>query len=192
MVYSQIRTLISLLIILAVAALFLWGGAQLLGSVTGSAAPAPTATVPPATELPSFGATPRATATKGGPHKPATPTPSPTNTPPPPTATPKGPQKVFMTQTQSAANPSTTFPVGLDRLYCWVRTSALPPGATYTTFTWNKESPAVFLNNVGVQRYPGDVNGSWFPFSLQTAGKYRCDVVVNGQQIGSVHFTVGP
>lgn len=182
MVYSQFRTLISLLIILCVTGIFLYGGSRVLHAVTGAAAPAPTATLIPLIERPPTASpTPRT-------HKTATPTPGPTDTPQP-SPTPKGPPKVFLTDGNSGSAPSSTFKVGLYRSYCWVRNSALPPNTTSITFSWYQQ-PNRFIWQYAVIPSATDVSGAYFNASFLTAGKYRCDVVVNGQIVGSAEFSL--
>ena len=53
-IYNHFRTLVSLLIVLSLAVVFLWGGSRVLNSMTGAAAPAPTATPKPAIEQPTI------------------------------------------------------------------------------------------------------------------------------------------
>jgi hypothetical protein len=195
-IYSQVRMLISLLIVLALALAFLWGGSRVLNSVTGAAPPAPTATPRPVIEQPVLvPATHRA-----GPqrarvahkqpkvvrvrpsHKPAAPRPTPT---------PHAPPSVFMTADASTASPQTVFHLGLDRLYCWVRNSALPSTAVTITFNWAKDQPNGFLYQFALARQPYAYTGAYY-YVPQVAGKYRCDIIINGQTFGSAHFRLVP
>src|SRR5579883_102310 len=181
-VYSQFRTLISLLIILCVTGIFLYGGSRVLHAVTGAAAPEPTATLIPLIEQPPTASpTPRT-------HRTATPTPGPTDTPQP-SPTPKGPPKVFLTDGNSGSAPSSTFKVGLYRSYCWVRNSALPPNTTSVTISWYRQ-PNTFLFQYAIQPSGGEASAAFFYASSLPAGKYRCDAVVNGQVVGSAEFSL--
>jgi hypothetical protein len=181
-VYSQFRNLISLLIILFVTGMFLYGGSRVLRAVTGVAAPEPTATLVPIVEQPTTASpTPRT-------RKTATPTPGPTDTPQP-SPTPKGPPKVFLTDTNVGTTPSSTFKVGLYRSYCWVRNAALPPNTTSVTFSWYRQ-PSTFIWQYAVVPSAAGTSGAYFYASSLPAGKYRCDAVVNGQVVGSAEFSL--
>ena len=76
-IYGRYRTLISIVIVLALAIAFVWGSVRVLDSVTGSAAPAPaTPTAVVLVEQPSATPIPRATATPRHPLATATPAPT--------------------------------------------------------------------------------------------------------------------
>lgn len=193
-VYSQFRTLISLLIVIFTAGLFMWGGSKLLNSVTGAAPPPPTATVPAAIEQPATPTLPAVTATARAfqrAHPSPTATPRPTATPSP-TPTPKGPPKVFTTTSLDTSTQSTKFPTGIARIYCWVRNVALSPGTASATFWWYADQPPQLLNQFALTRQGGDNTIAWFPFAAQPQGKYHCEVTANGQVVGDAHFTIGP
>ena len=197
-VYSQIRTLVSIVIVLALAILFLWAGNRVLNSVTGAASPPPpTATVKAIVEPPTAAPTPR--------HRPtATPqstaaahrTPKPTGHRPHPTATPNTPPKVFVTDSDTADKPATAFHVDptVNRFYCWVRNGALPPTTTAVTFNWVQETPTnQFLTQYPVGKSSFAYTGGFYQgYITQTPGTYHCDVVINGQVFGTAHFTVTP
>jgi hypothetical protein len=192
-IYSHFRMLVSLLTVVALALVFLWGGSRVLNSVTEATPPAPSATPQPAVEQPTVVPVTRSTnparvehkrpvARTRPVHKPAThrPTARPTTTP-----------SVFVTASASTANPAAIFPLGLQRLYCWVRNSALPQGAVSITFNWTKDQPNGFLYQYSLSRQPSAYTGAYY-FVPQVAGKYRCDIIVNGQPFGSAHFSRTP
>jgi len=200
-VYGQFRTLINLLLVLALGAVFLWGGFRVFGAFTSSASappPAtprpvvqqlPTMTVPPATPTRRAGASTSAKAT-------ATPRPTPR-----PSPTPHTPPKVIVAASEGSSTGATSFKVGTiplsttgyPQLYCKVRNSALPPGTTSFTMTWTKDGPDSSAYQYTVQRQPGDFSyGNYISSRLSTPGAYRCDVNINGQPFGSAHFTITP
>jgi hypothetical protein len=109
----------------------------------------------------------------------------------PPTATLHTTPRVFVTASASTANPAAVFPLGLQRLYCWVRNSALPPGTVSITFNWTKDEPNGFLYQFSLSRQPYAYTGAYYPVP-QVAGKYRCDIIINGQPFGSAHFSRAP
>lgn len=194
-IYGQLRTLFSLLIVLALAAGFLWGGFHVLGTVTGSAAP-PAATATPAavTEAPTIvpTASPKTRKPSVAPAKHATPRPAKSPTPRP-SPTPQGPPKVIMTSasTYPPSNPSKVFHLsdGLFQVVCWARNDTVPAGAA-VTFTWYDDT-----TNKQLYQYPQPRSGSDYTgvfFRYVAAGKYRCDVTVNGKPLGSAHYTVAP
>ena len=96
-----------------------------------------------------------------------------------------------MTASASPASPAQVFPLGLERLYCWVRNSALPPGAVSITYNWTKDQPNGFLYQFSLARQRSAYTGAYY-YVPQVAGKYRCDIIVNGQPFGSAHFTRAP
>ena len=190
-IYSHFRMLVSLLIVVALALVFLWGGSRVLNSVTGATPPAPSATPQPAVEQPTAVPVTRSTKPARVGHKRPVTRPQPVHKPaahrPPATVTPS----VFVTAAAAAANPATAFPLGLQRLYCWVRNSALPQGAVSITFNWTKDQPNGFLYQFSLARQPFAYTGAYY-FVPQVAGKYRCDIIINGQPFGSAHFTRAP
>ena len=194
-IYSHFRMLVSLLIVVALALVFLWGGSRVLNAVTEATAPAPRPTPKPAVERPT--SVPVTRSTKPAPvgHKRPVARPRPVHQPPahrpPPTATPNTTPSVFVTASASPASPATVFPLGLQRLYCWVRNSALPPGTVSITFNWTKDQPNGFLYQFSLSRQRRAYTGAYF-YVPQVAGKYRCDIIVNGQPFGSAHFTRAP
>lgn len=192
-VYGQLRTLVSLLIVFVLAAMFLWGGSRLLASVIGAAPPLPTPTVPSVIEQPPASSTTRSTTHRNQARQ--SPTPTPATPTPAPTSAPKGPPKVFMTSTLAAApTPVSAFPLGLDRIYCWVRNGVLPPGTASVTFYWTRDEPNGFITQFALAPSSGSpFTIAYPPTSInQTTGKYRCDVIINQQIIGSAHFHIGP
>ena len=194
--YSQFRTLISLLIVFLLAGAFLWGGSKLLNSATGAAPPPPTPTVPVVVEQPSNSPTARAGShgsVAGASHSRSTPTPTPVPPTPAPSPTPKGPPKVFMTQALGSPVPAASFPLGLDKIYCWVRNAAVPPNTPAVTFYWTKDAPNGFISQFPLALQGGNLYTIAYGPSYinDTAGKYRCDVLLNQQVIGSAHFVVG-
>jgi len=194
-IYSHFRMLVSLLIVVALALVFLWGGSRVLNSVTGATPPAPSATPQPAIEQPTVVPVTRSTKPARGGHKRPAARPRPVHKPaahrPPPMATPNTTPSVFVTAAAAAANPATAFPLGLQRLYCWVRNSALPQGAVSITFNWTKDQPNGFLYQFSLARQPFAYTGAYY-FVPQVAGKYRCNIIINGQPFGSAHFTRAP
>jgi hypothetical protein len=195
MIYSHFRMLVSLLIVVALALVFLWGGSRVLNSVTGAPPPSPSATPKPAIERPTIVPVTRSTKPAPGGHKrPVTrprPIHKPAAHPAPPTATPNTSPNVFVTASASPASPATVFPLGLQRLYCWVRNSALPPGTVSITFNWTKDQPNGFLYQFSLAQQRRAYTGAYY-YVPQVAGKYRCDVIVNGQPFGSAHFSRAP
>jgi len=201
-IYGQFRTLINLLLVLALGAVFLWGGFRVFGAFTSSASvPPPTATPRPMVQqLPTI---PPATATptrRAGTVAQATATPRPT---PRPTPTPNTPPKVFVATSETASTGATSFKAGTiplsstgyPQLYCKVRNSALPPGTTSFTMTWTKDGPdsssSAYQYSVG--RTAGDFTyGNYISSRLSVPGAYRCDVNINGQPFGSARFTITP
>lgn len=189
-VYSQIRTLVSLVAVLAMAVVFLWVGSRLLNTVTGAAPPAPTATVQAAIEQPTV--PPVAT------RKPKNVVhlrPSPTEPAPPRASpTPKAPPEVIITNSLSPDNPQTVFHTGASYSTCWIRNSSLPLGSSSVTFNWVEDSPLSnhFLYQFPVSRSAGVYTGAYYVYVAQNPGKYHCDVIVNGQVAGTAHFTVLP
>ena len=193
-IYNQFRTMISMVIVLAVAVGFLWGGSRLLNSVTGAAPPPPTPTVKPAIEQPTVAptATPHPKGAPGGSAHPTVPA-APTATPRP-SPTPNTPTKVFMTAREFDKTPVTTFHLsqGLSSLWCHARNSALPPGTTTMTFYWTKDEPNGFLNQFALGLQSGPFTDAYYQYVAAHTGTYRCDVIINNQTFGSVHFTVAP
>ena len=98
---------------------------------------------------------------------------------------------VFVTASAPPVSPATVFPLGLQRLYCWVRNSALPQGAVSITFNWTKDQPNGFLYQFSLARQRSAYTGAYY-FVPQVAGTYRCDIIVNGQPFGSAHFSRAP
>ena len=192
-IYSHFRMLVSLLIVVALALVFLWGGSRVLNSVTEATPPAPSATPQPAVEQPTVVPVTRSTKPARVGHKRAVARPQPVQKPVAhrPTATPNTTPSVFVTASASTANPATVFPLGLQRLYCWVHNSALPQGAVSITFNWTKDQPNGFLYQFSLARQPYAYTGAYY-FVPQVAGKYRCDIIVNGQPFGSAHFQRAP
>lgn len=200
-VYSQIRTLISIAVVLVLAVVFLWAGNRVLNAVTGAASSPPTPTVKaivePPTAVPTARRRKQPTPTTHAAHTPAArATVKPTAHHPHPTPTPHTPPKVFVTSSNTADHPAALFHINsaVNRFYCWVRNSTLPPGITAVTFNWVQEKPT----NQFLTQYP--VGKAAFPFTggfyqgyiTQNAGKYRCDVVINGQVFGTARFAVAP
>jgi len=194
-IYNHFRTLVSLLIVVALAVVFLWGGSRVLNSMTGVAAPAPTATPKPAIEQPTIVPVTRSTKPARVGHKRPVARPRPSHEPaahrPHPTATPNTTPSVFVTASASPASPATVFPRGLQRLYCWVRNSALPHGAVSITFNWTRDRPNGFLYQFPLARQPNAYTGAYY-YVPPDAGKYRCDIIINGQHFGSAHFSRAP
>jgi len=198
-VYGSFRTLINLLLVLALGAIFIWGSFRVFGAFTGSAsAPPPTLTPMAVVEHPV--APPTATPTKRavrGTGARATPTPRPT---PRPTPTPNTPPKVFVTLLETDTTGATSFSAkavplsgGAPQLWCRVRNSALPTVGS-VTFTWQKDVPNASPYQYAVARQAGDFTDGYFQnsgFSVP-GNKFRCDIAVNGQSIGSAHFTITP
>jgi len=201
-IYGQFRTLINLLLVLALGAVFLWGGFRVFGAFTSSAsAPPPTATPRPMVQqLPTI---PPATATptrRAGKVAQATATPRPT---PRPTPTPNTPPKVIVTLSTSDNKGATSFsaasiPVvgGFPELWCRARNSALLPLQGSITFTWYKEPSELSapLYQRAIPRTSGDFTDFYLQETIfKTVGnKFRCDVAVNGQAVGSARFTITP
>src|ERR671937_662912 len=184
--------LVSLLIVVALGLVFLWGGSRVLDAVTEATPPAPSATPKPALERPTVVPVTRSTNPVRGGHTRPVARPRPVHKPAahrlPPTATPNTTPSVFVTASSSPASPATAFPLGLQRLYCWVRNSALPQGAVSITFNWTKDQPSGFLYQFSLARQPYAYTGAYY-YVPQVAGKYRCDVIVNGQPFGSAPFS---
>ncbi len=187
MAQGQFRTLISFLIVLALAGAFLWGGSHLLNSVTGSAAPVATATPPAVVEQPGSTATTRPVKSRRGV------TATPTATPPPaPTPTPNTPPKVFIALDNVGTGAASTFSLGggPKKIFCLVRNSALPGGAANLRIDWSQ-------NNLAFFQYPSPVQTGTYSYSfdpLSNPGKYRCAVTINGdtKPFASADFTLGP
>ena len=194
-IYNHFRTLVSLLIVLSLAVVFLWGGSRVLNSMTGAAAPAPTATPKPAIEQPAIVPVTRSTKPARVRHTRPVARPRPIHEPavhrPHPTATPNTPPSVFVTASASPASPAQVFPLGLERLYCWVRNSALPRGAVSITVNWTKDQPNGFLYQFSLARQAYSYSGAYY-YVPRVAGKYRCDIIINGQLFGSAHFSRAP
>jgi len=194
-IYSQFRMLLSLLVVVALALVFLWGGSRVLNSVTEATPPAPSATPRPAVERPTVVPATRSTKPARGGHTRPVARPRPVHKPaahrPPPTATPNSTPSVFVTASAPPVSPATVFPLGLQRLYCWVRNSALPQGAVSITFNWTKDQPNGFLYQFSLARQRSAYTGAYY-FVPQVAGTYRCDIIVNGQPFGSAHFSRAP
>jgi len=200
-IYGQFRTLINLLLVLALGAVFLWGGFRAFGAFTSSAsAPLPTATPRPVIQqLPTIPpATPTRRAGTGTGAK-ATATPRPT---PRPSPTPNTPPKVIVALSTSDNKGATSFsaasiPVvgGFPELWCRARNSALPLQGSIT-FTWYKEpsEPSAPLYQRAIPRTSGDFTDFYLQETIfKTVGnKFRCDVAVNGQAVGSARFTITP
>jgi len=191
---GQFRTLINLVVVFGLLGTFLWGGSRLLNALTGSdqaasAAPTPQAVI----EQPGAFDTPIATP-RGGTHAPI-PSPTPTVAPPTdtpaPTPTPKAPPKVIISLSALGDNPTHTITLtgGLVQVYCLVRNSALPPGPNNNlVFSWLQGPPPAFFS------YP-EPESQGVPFTLAyykftAPGKYRCEVVDNGQSIDGADFTL--
>ncbi len=196
MIYGQFRTLINLLLVLALGAVFLWGGFRVFGAFTNSAsAPLPTATPRPIIERPTI---PPATPTRrAGTVAKATATPRPT---PRPSPTPNTPPKVIVATSESDSTGATSFRAGtvllaggIPELWCRARNSALPAQGS-VTFTWFKDQPTVFVDQYPVGRLSGEfTDGFYKDGQFAVAGsKFRCDVAVNGVAIGSARFTITP
>ena len=193
-IYSHFRMLVSLLIVVALGLVFVWGGSRVLNAVTEATPAAPSATPKPAIERPTAVPVTLSTKTARGEHtRPVARRPShkPAAHRPAPTATPNTTPNVFVTASASPASPATVFPLGLQRLYCWVRNSALPPGTVSITFDWTKDQPNGFLYQYSLSRQRRAYTGAYF-YVPQVAGKYRCDIIINGQPFGSVHFSRAP
>jgi hypothetical protein len=194
-IYSHFRMLVSLLIVVALALVFLWGGSRVLHAVTEATPLAPRATPKPAIERPTIVPVTRSTKPARVGHKRPAARPRPVHKPAahrlPPTATPNTTPSVFVTASASPASPATVFPLGLQRLYCWVRNSALPPGTVSITFNWTKDQPNGFLYQFSLSRQPNAYTVAYY-YVPQVAGKYRCDIIVNGQPFGSAHFSRAP
>jgi hypothetical protein len=194
-IYSHFRMLVSLLIVVTLALVFLWGGSRVLNAVTEATPPAPSATPQPAIERPTVVPVTRSTKAARGGHTRPVARPRPVHKPaahrPPPTATANTAPSVLVTASASPASPATVFPLGLQRLYCWVRNSALPPGAVSITFNWTRDQANGFLYQFSLARQRNAYTGGYF-YVPQVAGKYRCDIIVNGQPFGSAHFSRAP
>jgi hypothetical protein len=200
-VYGQFRTLINLLLVLALGAIFIWGSFRLFGAVAGGAAAAPViATSTPVVERPTPPSAPtptkRASGSQGAASgAKASPTPHPTQRP-----TPSAPPKVYVALSATDPRGATSFaaaslPIrdGYPTVYCIVRNNALPAIGS-VTFTWYREQPTNFLFQPVTPRLPGDFTYWYYPSPLFKApgGKFRCDAMVNGVSIGSAHFAITP
>lgn len=187
MAQGQVRTLISFLIVLALAGAFLWGGSHLLGSIAGSASPVTTPTPQVVVEQPGATATTRPVKRRR-----TTPTP-PTRTPPPaPTPTPNTPPKVFIALDNVGTGEAGTYSLGggPKKIFCLVRNSALPPGTANLRIDWIQNGLAFF-------QYPSQVQIGTYSYSydpLSNPGKYRCAITVNGatKPFASADFTLTP
>ena len=198
-IYGQFRTLINLLLVLALGAVFLWGGFRAFGAFTSSAsAPLPTATPRPVVQqLPTIPpATPTRRAGTGTGAK-ATATPRPT---PRPSPTPNTPPKVIVALSVSDTKGATSLsaasvPIrdGYPSVYCLARNTALPAQGS-VTFTWYNDQPNAFLWQQAIPRQPGDFTIYYYehPQFKTPGGKFHCNVAVNGVDIGSAHFTITP
>jgi len=196
-IYGQFRTLINLLLVLALGAVFLWGGFRAFGAFTSSAsAPLPTATPRPVVQqLPTI--PPPTPTRRANVAAKATATPRPA---PKPSPTPNTPPKVIVAASEGSPIGATTFKAGTiplsggyPELWCKVRNSALPPGTTSFTMTWTKDGPDTSAYQYSVQRLAGEfTDGYYISSRLSTPGAYRCDVNINGQPFGSAHFTIAP
>jgi hypothetical protein len=69
-IYSHFRMLVSLLIVVTLALVFLWGGSRVLNAVTEATPPAPSATPQPAIERPTVVPVTRSTKAARGAHAP--------------------------------------------------------------------------------------------------------------------------
>ena len=200
-VYGQFRTLINLLLVLALGGIFIWGSFRVFGALAGSSSAAPViATATPVVERPTAPPAPTATRranTGPGSSVKGTPTPRPT---PRPSPTPKTAPKVIVVLAESDTKGETKFSAaaipfagGFPILWFRVRNSALPQTGSIT-FSWYREQPTVFINQYAAPRSVGeftDVN--YRDSQLHVPGaKFRCDVAVNGVPIDSVHFTITP
>lgn len=186
MIYGRYRTLISIVIVLALAIAFVWGSVRVLDSVTGSAAPAPaTPTAVVLVEQPSATPIPRATATPRHPLATATPA---------PTATPAGPPKVFVSTSESDQIPTSTFPTGLTHIWCHVRNSTLPKGAVSILFVYDwllgGNNQSMFTHSEAP--FPASLTTDAYWLGASNPGKYSCDVTVDGRPFGSAHFSLAP
>ena len=193
-IYSHFRMLVSLLIVVALGLVFVWGGSRVLNAVTEATPAAPSATPKPAIERPTAVPVTLSTKTARGEHtRPVARRPShkPAAHRPAPTATPNTTPNVFVTASASPASAATVFPLGLQRLYCWVRNSALPPGTVSITFNWTKDQPNGFLYQFSLSRQRHAYTGAYY-YVPQVAGTYRCDIIINGQLFGSAHFRRAP
>ncbi len=194
MAQGQFRTLINLVVVFGLLGTFLWGGSHLLNALAGSnqaagAVPTPQSVI----EQPGAFDTPTATP-RGGPHAP-TPSPTPTVVPPTdtpaPTPTPKAPPKVIISLSALGDNPTHTITLtgGLVYVYCLVRNSALPPGPNNNlVFNWLQGLPPAF-SSWSEAAFQG-VPYTYAYYKFATPGKYSCQVVDNGQPIGSSDFTL--
>jgi len=198
-VYGQFRTLINLLLVLALGAIFIWGSFRVFGALAGSASATPAiATATPFVEHPTAPPSPAPTATRrSGSGAPARPTPRPT---PRPSPTPNTPPRVYVALSANDPKGATSFaaadlPIrdGYPTVYCIVRNSALPTIGS-VTFSWYREQPTSFLFQPITPRLPGDITYWYYPSPLfkSPGGKFRCDAMVNGVAIGSAHFTITP
>lgn len=183
MIYGRYRTLISIVIVLILAGAFLWGGTHMLNTVTGTAAPpSPTATVRPVIEQPAATTTSLAIPTPQHPNATVTPL---------PTATPNAPAKVFIAALQTDLTPTTTFHVGVSKVWCLVRNSTLPASAVSVSISWKQEQPDLSLFQITQKPWSGTITGSYYLVSA-TPAKYRCDVAVDGRVFGSARLSVVP
>ncbi len=194
MAQGQFRTLINLVVVFGLLGMFLWGGSHLLNALTGSdqtAGAAPT----PQSVIEQPGAFDTATATpRGGTHAPTaipTPTVAPPTDTPAPTPTPKAPPKVIISLSPLGDSPAHTINLtgSLVQVYCLVRNSALPQtGTNSLLFRWLQGPPPAFFTLPLVPS--ADVPFTYTFYRLSTPGKYRCEVVDNGQPFGAADFTL--
>ncbi len=97
---------------------------------------------------------------------------------------------VFVSLSSRGTRAATTFALHgqNQRIYCLVRNSALPVYAVLL-FQWSQGSPPPFFT-FPENRAPGQFSDVYY--TVSPAGRYRCDVSVNGRPVGSARFTVTP
>jgi hypothetical protein len=198
---SSSSVIAGIILIVGLAVAFALGIRYIGASVASTALPAPTATVQPtdvvgptlvATAAPGKGA-----ASPGSHGSVAPPTPTP---PPPPTPTPATEVKVVMATGlgagETALGAARTFPASLTRVYCVAtfHKLGLPDSVT---FKWKSVDTGALI----WQSSPGDVTvpaaeatdvskAVYFLGGPFGAGRYSCDVWLNGKQAGSAPFVM--
>jgi hypothetical protein len=100
------------------------------------------------------------------------------------------PPAVFLTAADWPSAPRAVFPLGLPRLYCWVRNSILPPGTTAITFTWAKDQPAGIIDRFTLPRSAWAYTVAYDTAAARAAGRYDCAVAAGGKTVGIARYRV--
>lgn len=198
---SSSGVLVSLIMIVALAAAFALGIRYLGSGLTAAALPAPTATVRAATVVGPSGPGPRSGSSGQSGGSRGTPTPLAIPTPRPrPTVAPPPQVKVTMATSlgagETAATPASEFPASLPQVYCVATFRKITPtdqvivrfmsrdqnikiwAATQTDF-----KPPISVPSTDASRAIY-LSGPFNP------GKYSCDVLLNGKMAGSAPYTM--